>query len=229
MEYSLDISNFLEEISSLSNSIVFLCFFALTLRKAFLSLLAIIWNSEFKCVYLSFSPLPFASLLFSAICKASSDNHFAFLHLFFLGMILITASFQCHESLSMVLQDVQAGFRNSRGTRDQIANNSWIIIKAREFRKNIYFFYIDYAKAFDCVDHNKLWKILPEMGISDHLTSLLRNLYTGQQATVRNRHRKRDWQIGKGVWQVYILSSCLFNLYAEYIMRNTGLDEAQLE
>ena len=124
--------------------------------------------------------------------------------------------------------DVQAGFRKGRGTRDQIANIRWIIEKAREFQKNIYFCFIDYAKAFDCVDHSKLWKILKEMGIPDHLTCLLRNLYAGQGATVRTRHGTTDWfQIGKGVCQVCILSPCLFNLYAEYIMRNTGLEEAQ--
>ena len=100
--------------------------------------------------------------------------------------------------------------------------------KAREFQKNVYFCFIDYAKAFDCVDHNKLWKILKDMGIPDHLTCLLRNLYAGQKATVRTGHRSTDWfQIGKGVRQGCILSPCLFNLYAEYIMRNTGLDEAQ--
>ena len=100
--------------------------------------------------------------------------------------------------------------------------------KAREFQKNIYFCFIDYVKAFDCVDHNKLWKILQEMGIPDHLTCLLRNLYAGQEATVRTAHGTTDWfQIGKGVHQVCILSPCLFNLYAEYIMRNAGLDEAQ--
>ena len=126
------------------------------------------------------------------------------------------------------LPDVQAGFRKGRGTRDQIANIRWIIEKAREFQKNIYFCFIDYAKAFDCVDHNKLWKILQEMGIPDILTSLLRNLYAGQEATVRTRHGKTDWfQIGKGVCQGCILSPCLFNLYAEYIMRNAGLDETQ--
>ena len=113
-------------------------------------------------------------------------------------------------------------------TRDQIANIRWIMEKAREFQKNIYFCFIDYAKAFDCVDHNKLWKILQEMGIPDHLTCLLRNLYAGQDATVRTGHGTTDWfQIGKGVRQGCILSPCLFNLYAEYIMRNTGLDEAQ--
>ena len=126
------------------------------------------------------------------------------------------------------LPDVQAGFRKGRGTRDQIANISWIIEKAREFQKNIYFCFIDYAKAFDCVEHNKLWKILKEMGIPDPLTCLLRNLYAGQEATVRTGHRTTDWfQIGKGVRQGYILSPCLFNFYAEYIMRNTGLEEAQ--
>ena len=100
--------------------------------------------------------------------------------------------------------------------------------KAREFQKNIYFCFIDYAKAFDCVDHNKLWTILKEMGIPDHLTCLLRNLYAGQEATVRTGHGTTDWfQIGKGKRQGCILSPCLFNLYAEYIKRNAGLDEAQ--
>ena len=126
------------------------------------------------------------------------------------------------------LPDVQAGFRKSRGTRNQIANIHWIIEKAREFQKNICFCFIDYAKAFDCVDHNKLWRILKGMDISDHLTCLLRNLYTGQEATVRTGHGARErFPIGKGVHQGCILSPCLFNLYAEYIMRNTGLDEAQ--
>ena len=124
------------------------------------------------------------------------------------------------------LSDVQAGFRKSRGIRDKIANMRWIIEKTREFQ-NIYFCFIDYTKAFDCVDHNKLWKILKEMELSDQLTCLLRNLYAGQEATVRTRHRTMDWfQIGKGVRQGCILSPCLFNLYAEYIMRNAGLDEA---
>ena len=117
------------------------------------------------------------------------------------------------------LPEVQARFRKGRGTRDQIANICWIINKAREFQTNIYFCFIDYAKAFDCVDHNKLWKILLEMGISDHLTCLLRNLYADQEATVRIGHGTTDWfQIGKGAHQGYILSLCLFNLYAEYIM-----------
>ena len=124
--------------------------------------------------------------------------------------------------------DVEAGFRKGRGTRDQIANIRWIVEKAREFQKNIYFCFIDYAKAFDCVDHNKLWKILKEMGLSDHLICLLKNLYAGQEATVRTGHETTDWfQIGKGVRQGFILSSCLFNFYAEYIMRNAGLEETQ--
>ena len=126
------------------------------------------------------------------------------------------------------LPDVQAGFRKGRGTRDQIANIRWFIEKAREFQKNMYFCFIDYAKAFDCVYHNKLWKILKEMGKPDHLTCLLRNLYAGQEATVRTGHGTIAWfQIRKGVCQCCILSPCLFNLYAEYIMRNAGLDEAQ--
>ena len=126
------------------------------------------------------------------------------------------------------LPDVQAGFRKGRGIRDQIANICWIIEKARELQKNIYFCFIDYAKAFDCVDHNKLWKILNEMGIPDNLICLLRNLYTGQVATLRTRHVTTDWfQIGKGVCQGCIFSPCLFNLHAEYFMQNTGLDEAQ--
>ena len=128
------------------------------------------------------------------------------------------------------LPDVQAGFRKGRGTRDQIANICWIMGKAREFQKNIYFCLIDYAKAFDCVVHNKLWKILKEVGIPDHLTCLLRNLYAGQEATVKTGHGTTDWfQVGKGACQGYILSPCLFNLSAEYIMRNAGVDEAQLE
>ena len=120
--------------------------------------------------------------------------------------------------------DVQAGFKKVRGTRDQTANIHWITEKAWEFQKNIYLCFTDYTKAFDCVDHNKLWKILPEIGLPDHLTCLLRNLY----ATVRTGHGTTDWfQIGKGVHQGCILSPCLFNLYAEYIMWNAGLDEAQ--
>ena len=117
------------------------------------------------------------------------------------------------------LLDVQAGFRKGRGTRDQIANIRWIIEKAKEFQKNIYFCFIDNAKSFDCVDQNKLWKILQETGIPDHLTCLLRNLYSGQEATVSAGHGTTDWfQIRKGVCQGCILLPCLFNFHAEYIM-----------
>ena len=130
--------------------------------------------------------------------------------------------------MNQELSDVQVGFRKGRGTRDQIAIIHWIIKKARKFQKNIYFSIIDFAKAFDCVGHNKLWKILQEMGLPDHLTCLLRNLYAGQEATVRTRHGTTDWlQIEKGVRQGCILSPCLFNLYAEYNVRNVGLAEAQ--
>ena len=128
------------------------------------------------------------------------------------------------------LPDVQAVFRKGRGTRDQIVDMHWIIQKARELQKNIYFCFIDYAKAFDCVDHNKLWEILQEMEIPHHLNCLLRNLYAGQEATIRTRHGTTDWlQNGKGVCQGCILSLCLFNLHAEYIMRNARLDETQAE
>ena len=123
---------------------------------------------------------------------------------------------------------VQACFRKGRGTRNQIANICWIIKKARELQKNIYFYLMDYAKAFDCVDHHKLWKVLKEMEIPDHLTCLLRNLYAGQESTVRTKHGTTDWfQIGKGVRQGCIMSPCLFNLHAEHIMRNAERDEAQ--
>ena len=132
--------------------------------------------------------------------------------------------------MNQEILDVQAGFRIDRGTRDQIANIHWIIENAREFQKNIYFCFINYAKAFDCVDHNKLWKILKVMGIPDHLTCLLRNLYEGQEATVRTGHETTDWfQIGKGVHQGCILSPCLFNLYAEYIIQNAGWMKHKLE
>ena len=126
------------------------------------------------------------------------------------------------------LPHVQPGFRKGRETRDQVGNIHWIIKKAREFQKNIYFCFIDCTKAFDCVDHNKLWKTLEEMRIPDHLTCLLRNLYAVQEATVRTGHGTRDWfQIKKGVYQGCVLSPYLFNLDAEYTMWNARLDEAQ--
>ena len=123
------------------------------------------------------------------------------------------------------LPDVLADFIKGRGIRDQLPTSDRSSKKAREFQKNIYFYFIDYAKAFDCVDHNKLWKILKEMGIPDHLTCLFRNLYAGQEATVRTGHGTTDWFQYRH--QVCILSPCLFNSYAEYIMRNAGLEEAQ--
>ena len=130
------------------------------------------------------------------------------------------------QYMNRELPDVQGGFRKGRGNKDQIANIHWIMKKAREFQKNIYFCFIDYA--CDSVDHNKLWKILEEIKMPDHLTCLLRNLYTGQEATVRTGHGTTDWfQIRKGIHQGCILSPCLFNLYAEYIMQNARLDEAQ--
>ena len=117
------------------------------------------------------------------------------------------------------LPDVQSGFRKGRGTRDQIANIHWITEKAREFQENIYLSFTDYVKAFDCVDHNSLWKILQEMGMPDHLTCLLRNLYAGQEATVRTGHGATNWfQIEKRICHSSILSPCIFNLYAEYVM-----------
>ena len=139
-----------------------------------------------------------------------------------LKLKILQASLQ--QYVNWELPDVQAGFREVRGTRDQITNICWIIAKAREVQKNIYFCFIDYIKAFDCVDHNKLRKILKEMGISDHLTCLMRNFYAGEKATVRTVHGKIDWfQIGKGVCQGYILLPCLFNLFADYNMRNARL------
>ena len=133
------------------------------------------------------------------------------------------------QCVNRELPAIWAGFRKGRGARDQIANIRWIMEKAREFQKNIYFCFIDYAKAFNCVDHHKLWKI-QEMGIPDHLTCLLRNLYASQEATVRTGHGTTDWfQIGKGVHQGYTLSPCLFNLYAEHIMRNVGWMKHKLE
>ena len=132
------------------------------------------------------------------------------------------------QYINCELPDVQAGFRKGRGTRDQIANIRWIMEKAREFQKNIYFCFIDYAKAFDYVDHDKLGRILKEMGKPDHLTCLLRNLYAGQEAAVRTGRGTTDWfQIGKGVRQGCMSPPYLFNLYAEYIMRNAGLEETQ--
>ena len=140
---------------------------------------------------------------------------------------ILQANLQQHVHFE--LPDDQAGFRKGKETRDQIPNIYWIIEKARESQRNIYFCFIDYAKAFDCVDHNKMWKSLNEIGMPDHLTCLLRNLYAGQESTVRTGHETTDWfQIGKGVCQGCILSPCLSNFHAEYIMGNAGLDESRL-
>ena len=159
--------------------------------------------------------------------KEYSDYHTIVLISHASKVMLKILQARLQQYMNCELPDVQTGFRRGRGTRDLIANIRWIIIKAKEFQKNIYCF-TDCAKAFDCVDHSKQWKILKEMGIPHHLTCLLRNLYEGQEATVRTGSGKTDWfQIGKGVRQGYILSPCLFKLYAEYIMRNAGLEEAQ--
>ena len=141
-------------------------------------------------------------------------------------VILKILQARLQQYMNHELPDVQAEFRKGRGTTNQIANICWIIEKVREFQKNIYFCFIDFSKAFDCVDLNKLSKILKEMGILDHLTCLLRNLYASQEAAVRTGYGTIGWfQIRKGVCQSCILSPCLFNLYAEYVMRNAGLDE----
>ena len=133
-----------------------------------------------------------------------------------------------HQYMNCEIPDVQAGYRKGRGMRDQIVNISWIIEKVRGFQKNIYFCFIDSAKAFDCVDHNNLWKILKEVGVLDHFIWFLRHLYASQEATIRTEQGTMDWfKMGKVVWQGWILSFCLFNLYAEYIMLNAGLDESQ--
>jgi len=161
-------------------------------------------------------------------CKGCSNYHTIALISHARKVMLKILQARLQQYVNCKLTDVQAGFRKGRGTRDQIANIHWIMEKAREFQKNIYFCFTDYAKAFDCVDHNKLWEILKEMGIPDHLTCRLRNLYSGQEVTVTTGHGTTDWfQIGKGVRQGCILSPWLFNLYAEYIMRNARLDEAQ--
>ena len=132
--------------------------------------------------------------------------------------------------MNQELSSEQAGFRNGRGTRDQIANIRLIREKAREFQKNIYFWFIDYAKAFDCVYQNKLWKILKEMGIPDHLSCLLRNLCVGQEAAVRTLQGTTDWfKIRKGVWQGCVLSPCLINFYADYIVQDARLYESQAQ
>ena len=158
--------------------------------------------------------------------KECSDYHTIVLISHTSKVMLKILQVRFQQYVNCELLDVQARFRKVKGTRDQIANIHQIIEKARAFQKTSYFCFIDYSKAFDCVDHNKLWKILKEMGILDHLTCLLRNLYAGQAAAVRTGHGTGWFQIGKGVHQDCMLSPCLFNLYAEYIVWNAGLDEA---
>ena len=149
-------------------------------------------------------------------CQRSSNYHTIELISHASKVMLKILQARLQQYLNCELPDVQAGFRKGRGTTDQIANIHWIMEKAREFKKSIDFCFVDYAKAFNCLDHSKLWKIMKEMGIPDHLTCLLRNLYAGQESTVRTGHGATDWfQIGNGVCQGCILSPCLFNLYAE--------------
>ena len=185
-------------------------------------------NLESSAVVTGLEKVSFHSNPKERQCQKCSDYHTIALTSHTSKVMLKILQARLQQYTNHELPNVQAGFRKDRGIRDQIANSHWIIENAREFQKNIYFCFIDYAKAFDCVDHNKLWKILKKMGILDHLTCLLRNLYADQEATVRTGHGTTHWfQIGKGVHQDCILSPCLFNLYAEYIMRNAGLDEAQ--
>ena len=170
----------------------------------------------------------FIPVLKKSNAKECSDYRTTALILHASKVVLKILQARLQQHLNWELPEVQAGFRKGRGTRDQIANIYWIIEKAREFQKNIYLCFTDYTKAFDRVGHNKQWKILQELEIPDHLTCLLRNLPASQEATVKTGHGTMNWlQIGKGVHQGCILSPCLFNLYAEYIMRNAGLDEGQ--
>ena len=185
-------------------------------------------NLEISAVAIGLEKVRFHSNPKERQCQKCSNYHTIALISHASKVMLKILQARLQQYMNCELPDVQAGFRKGRGTRDQTANTCWIIEKAREFQKNIYFCFIDYVKAFDCVDHNNLWKILQELGKADNLTWLLRNLYAGHEATVRTGHGTTDWfQIGKGVRQGYILSPCLFNLYAEYIITNAGLEEAQ--
>ena len=170
----------------------------------------------------------FIPILKKGNAKECSNYHTIALSSYASQVMLKILQARLQQYVNRELPDVQAGFRKGRGTRDQIANICWIIKKAKEFQKNIYSCFIDYAKAFDYVYHNKLWEILKEMGIPGHLTCLIRNLCAGQETMVRTGHGTTDWfQIGKRVRQSCILSPCLFNLHAEYIMGSARLDEAQ--
>ena len=185
-------------------------------------------NLENSAVATGLEKVSFIPISKKGNAKECSNYHTTALISHTSKVILKILQARLQQYVNCELPDVQAGFRKGRGTRDQLANICWIIKKAREFQENIDFCFTDYAKTFDCVDHNKLWKILKEMGIPDHLTCLLRNLSASQEATVRTGHGTTDWfQIGKRVHQGCTLSMCLCNLYAKYIMRNAGLKEAQ--
>ena len=176
-------------------------------------------NLENSAVATGLEKVSFLSNTKERQCKECSNYHTIALTSHASKVMLKILQARLQQYMNRKPLDVQADFRKGRGTRGQIANICWIMEKAREFQKNIYFCFTDYPKALDCVDHNKLWKVLQEMGIADHLTCLLRNLYAGQEATVRTGRGTSDWfKIRKGVHQGCILSPCLFNLYAEYIM-----------
>ena len=186
-------------------------------------------NLENSAVVMGLEKAVFISIPKKGNAKECSNYHTIALISHASKVMLKILQARLQHYVNRELPDGQAGFTKGGGTRNQIANICWIIEKAREFQKNIYFCFIHYAKAFDCVDHNKLWEILKEMGIPDILICLLRNLYAGQEATVRTGRGTTDcFQSGKGGCQGCILSPCLFNLYAEYIMRKAGLQEAQV-
>ena len=187
-------------------------------------------NLEISAVVTGLEKVRFHSIPKKGNAKECSNYHTIILISHAIKVMLKILQVMLQQYVNRELPDVQAAFRKGRGTRDQIANIRWIIKKAREFQKIIYFCCIGHAKAFDCVFHNQLWKILKEMGIPDHPTCLLRNLCAGQDATVRTKHGKTEWfQTGKGVCQGCILLPCLFNLYAEYIMQNAGWMKHKLE
>ena len=185
-------------------------------------------NLENSAVATGLEKVSFILIAKKGNAKECSNYHTVALISHAIKVMLKILQARLQQYVNCDLPDVQAGFRKARGTRDQIANIGWIIKKAKEFHKIIYFCFTDFAKPFDSVDHNKLWKILKEMRIPDHLTCLLRNLFAGQAAGVRTGHRTTDWvQIGKRVCKGCILSPCLFKLYEEHIMRNSGLEEPQ--
>ena len=185
-------------------------------------------NMEKSAVVTGQDKVSFHSNLRYGQFKECSNYHTVISHACKVMLIILQTRLQ--QYMNRECPDVQARFRKGRGARNQIANIHWVIEKAREFQKNIYFCFINYAKAFDCVDHNKLWNILKEMETPDQLTCLLRSLYVGQEATVRMGHGTTDWfKLGKWICQGCVLSPCLFNFYAEYIMQNVGWMKQKLE